>query len=213
MDFFIVHRRIFVLNFISIAIFAWFSFLVTRGEQPMFDVWVFAMRSVFSSEALLTIMGAISTVFDPFVLLALTVLLFIVLLFYHKKRYAVLLLSSMSLALFLSTILKIVFAIDRPESGIEVMGNSFPSAHATGATVFFLTILFLLDKKIKDRTLHFLVTFVAVGIVVMTGASRLYLGVHWASDVVAGFALGVFSITLSLLIMKRAEYQHVIHHS
>lgn len=211
MDFLIVHRRLFILNIISIAIFGWFAFLVTRGTQPMFDVWVFAMRSVFSSDALLRIMEAISTVFDPFVLLALTVILFVILLFFHKKRYAILLLASMSLGLLSSTVFKMIFAITRPESGITVMGSSFPSGHATGATIFFLTLLFLVDKKVKDHTLHFLVTLVAVGLVIMTGASRLYLGVHWASDVIAGFALGVFWITLSLLILRRVEYHHVIN--
>lgn len=179
----------------------------------MFDVWVFAMRSIFSSDSLLRIMEAISAVFDPFILLVLTIILFMVLLFFHKKRYAVLLLCSMSLGLLSSTLFKIAFAINRPESGITVFGNSFPSGHATGVTIFFLTILFLLDKKITDHTLHFLVTLVGIGIIVLTGASRLYLGVHWASDVMAGFALGVFWTTLSLILLRKAEYHNVINHS
>ncbi len=213
MDFLIVHRRLFILNVTSLAVFLWFAFLVTRGTQPMFDVWVFAARSVFSSDALLRIMGAISLVLHPFVLLVETVIIFLVLLFFHKKRYAFLLLGAMTGGLLSSVLLKLAFGIARPLGGVPVIGHSFPSGHATGATIFLLTIFFLIEKKVSDKTLHFLLCLVVLGLVILTGASRLYLGVHWASDVVAGFALGMFWITLAFITLYLIEYHHGAKHT
>lgn len=208
-----MHRRLFILHIISAVVFLWFSLLVTADSQPMFDTWVFAMREVFMSDVLMNVMSAISVIFDPVTLSVATIILFEFLLLFHKKRYAVLLLFAVTGALVSTVVLKAMFDIDRPESGITVMGNSFPSGHATGATVFFLTLLFIVEKKFSDSAIHFLLACFMTLLVVLTGASRLYLGVHWASDVVAGFALGMFWITLSFILLYFVEYRHARNHS
>lgn len=99
--------------------------------------------------------------------------------------------------------LKVWLGIPRPELGIiTAFGSSFPSAHTALATTFFLFFLrFMRHEKDKiRRIIH--VSFCILSPVAV-GMSRLYLGVHWFSDVLAGFIIGVFALVLSEDIWKR----------
>ncbi|MDB5538961.1 MAG: Membrane-associated phospholipid phosphatase, partial [Devosia sp.] len=92
----------------------------------------------------------------------------------------------------LSTGLKILFNRPRPDLGAAatVFTASFPSGHATLSAVVFLTLGALLADSIQRPALK--VYFIALSIVlaVIVGISRIYLGVHYPTDVIAGWALG-----------------------
>lgn len=93
----------------------------------------------------------------------------------------------------LSTVLKDLFDRPRPEmaAAARVFTQSFPSGHAAMAAVVYLTLGMLLAEATKGRRLK--VYFIGLGIflTVTIGISRLYLGVHFPTDVLAGWALGV----------------------
>jgi undecaprenyl-diphosphatase len=92
----------------------------------------------------------------------------------------------------LSTGLKIVF--DRPRPDVEAVARvftaSFPSGHATVSAVVYLTLGLLLAEALPSRRLK--VYFIGLGVfmTVAVGISRVYLGVHFATDVLAGWSLG-----------------------
>jgi membrane protein DedA with SNARE-associated domain/membrane-associated phospholipid phosphatase len=72
---------------------------------------------------------------------------------------------------------------------VEVSGSSFPSGHATIAVAVWGTIALVIARGRRPRTRAYL--WVAAGMIaLLAGISRLYLGVHWFTDVVGGFALG-----------------------
>ncbi|EMK1123329.1 phosphatase PAP2 family protein [Listeria monocytogenes] len=73
---------------------------------------------------------------------------------------------------------------------IEQGGFSFPSGHSTGSTVFYGMLAFLLILYVSRRWLRFTIGILALGIVIFVMYSRVYLGVHFPSDVVAGFLIG-----------------------
>ncbi len=88
---------------------------------------------------------------------------------------------------------KLGFARPRPDlvpHGVDVLSLSFPSAHALQASVVYLTLGALLAASQPRRRVKAYVLGVAVLLALMVGASRVYLGVHWPSDVLAGWALG-----------------------
>jgi len=98
---------------------------------------------------------------------------------------------------------KVIIHRARPENAlIEVSGYSFPSGHATMAIIFFSLLLYSFKDDIKNKALKNI--FIASNIIffLIIGLSRVYLNVHWFSDVLAGFGLGLFWLTLLILIFK-----------
>ena len=93
----------------------------------------------------------------------------------------------------LSESLKLGIARARPDLipiNMDISGMSFPSGHATLAAVCYLTIAALLAHEQQKRRVKAYVIFAAVLVTLMVGLSRIYLGVHWATDVLGGWCLG-----------------------
>jgi undecaprenyl-diphosphatase len=110
-----------------------------------------------------------------------------------KRAAAALVLVAIVGGVILSEGLKHLFARPRPELVahlVEVQTASFPSGHAMLSATTFLTLGALLARIQSRRRLKAYVISVAIALTLMTGASRVYLGVHWPTDVLAGWCAG-----------------------
>ena len=106
--------------------------------------------------------------------------------------------------LLLEFALKIMVGRPRPPFGmIKETDYSFPSGHATLAAVFFLLLIYLFKDSFKNSVLRVLFIFVNVLFCALVGFSRLYLGVHWFSDVIAGYILGVLWFLLLVRVLPK----------
>jgi len=106
---------------------------------------------------------------------------------------AVLLLVGAGGGLAISQGLKALFMRERPGlafRAVEAVNASFPSGHAMLSAVVFLTLGALGARFSERRRLKALALGAAVGLSLLVGISRIYLGVHWASDVLAGWCVG-----------------------
>ena len=115
------------------------------------------------------------------------------LLFHNLRRQAWVLGATVTAALISSEALKTVFDRARPElvpHGSYVYSNSFPSGHSTLSAAAFLTTAAVLASLEGRRRTKVFILGVAVLLTVGVGASRVYLGVHWPTDVLAGWSLG-----------------------
>ncbi|MGD9617024.1 MAG: phosphatase PAP2 family protein [Alphaproteobacteria bacterium] len=115
------------------------------------------------------------------------------LLLIRKRHLAVLMSVSVLGGEVLSNVLKIGFGRPRPElvaHGAQVFTASFPSGHAMLSAVTFLTIGALLTRVHTDRRLDIYFMALAVLLTIAVGLSRVYLGVHYPTDVLAGWCLG-----------------------
>lgn len=102
-------------------------------------------------------------------------------------------------SLIIPVLLKNYFNRERPDvlQHLAIVNNSsFPSGHSFGATVAYLSFAFLLSREIKQIKLEVLYYFLAAVIILFVGVSRMYLGVHFPTDVVGGICAGMiwFSI-------------------
>jgi undecaprenyl-diphosphatase len=79
---------------------------------------------------------------------------------------------------------------------VHATGSSFPSAHATIAAAFYCAVALLLSRATSSWKLKVLIWTVAFIFVSLIGFSRLYLRVHWLTDVVGGAALGALWTTV-----------------
>lgn len=91
------------------------------------------------------------------------------------------------------SLLKLLFQRARPDLVphlVEVTSASFPSAHAMNSAVTYLTLAALLGRTFESRRVRIFLMTSALLLTLMVGLSRIYLGVHWPTDVAAGWIIG-----------------------
>ena len=123
-----------------------------------------------------------------------------------SRRYcpAVYTLLSIALGTSLSHGLKLLYDRPRPdlvEQLVSVHTPSFPSGHASMSAVVYLTLATVIVRFVDGLAVRSYVLWVALLLTVGIGASRVYLGVHWPSDVAAGWAFGVSWACLAWLVV------------
>jgi len=125
---------------------------------------------------------------------------------YGPALYAVLSVGSGSLISFFS---KQFYDRARPDlvPQLDIVHTaSFPSGHAMVTTVAYLTLAALVIRFFDDVRVRIYVAGVAILVSILVGLSRIYLGVHWPSDVAAGWALGVAWASLAWLVVAGLQF-------
>ena len=152
------------------------------------------------------IMFNITNIASPVNIWMLCLCLILVLWLHKKYHHIVQFFSSMVLITITVFAVKFLVKLQRPLGGmIQESGYSFASGHAAFAMMFFLLVVYSYKKHIKSafikRTL-FVLSFLAACVV---GFSRVYLGVHYMTDVLAGFLIGITIFAVSVLVLDSYE--------
>ncbi len=160
---------------------------------------------------LTNLMIAVTHIGSPFALFFISCFLSLVLFLRKDIRNGLIFLTSMILSVVSFVVLKEVFQVSRPGSEfLDFTSWSFPSGHATVATAFFFALAHAFFGWSKG-TLHkmFLVAGSILG-AALVSFSRLYLGAHWTLDILAGIALGLLSVSFTVLAfsaLTRGDYR------
>jgi undecaprenyl-diphosphatase len=188
------------------------AFLVLAGLRFLFNtvnldlnIWAASINSGF----FLWAAKGISVVFDATTLSAFTLATAALMLAKKHGRYGALLLVAMVGDLVLVEVSKALTASLRPTNEVfNAIGYSFPSGHVTGNVIFFGVITYFawvhwcsVKARITTATLY-------SGVIAVVGFDRIYLNVHWLSDVVGGVFLGAFWLTFCILIFRHAQNKH-----
>ncbi len=197
----------------GLALFAIMAGLATTGEPLAFDrEFVLSLRSadnpaepagpIWLTRAAIEITALAGT---PILTLFTLV---IGSYFAAKRQYrtlALLLIAVIGETL-LSSGLKDLFDRPRPDFVshlVHASGNSFPSGHSTSAAAIYLIIAALIARETKQHIVRNYVFFVAVMLAVLVGASRVYLGVHYPTDVIGGLSFGAAWAAIVLIAARR----------
>ena len=136
----------------------------------------------------ITSLGSVPVV-SIFSLMIITTLIF----FKNFYQIVYLLFGNCSAAV-ISYVSKLFFVRPRPTlipRLVEVSGFSYPSGHALIATIFYFTLAVIISFKLKNKNLKIFIFFFLALIISLISLSRVYLGVHFPSDVVSGASLGM----------------------
>lgn len=174
---------------------------VLGGELMRLDAAAYALIvENLRADWLTPFMEGLSALATP---VALVAMLLIVIAFAPGRRPGACCALNLVLVVLLNQVLKFVIQRPRPDgiSIAEASGFSFPSGHSMAAMAFFGLLVWMVWHYEKDRSLKWGCCIAFSLIVVMVGVSRIYLGVHYASDVVAGFCLSLAWLAL---------YTHVV---
>ena len=149
------------------------------------------------SPAMNTFMTGASWLFDPKRAIVLALLVAAAVWWFIKKVvHALYVLSSVVLSAANSFVIKHLYERPRPEEALRLItedGYSFPSGHATAVTALFVSLVLVLTTTRLGRRLRYLLWAAALTLIVFICVTRLYLGVHWVTDVIAGFSVGLGS--------------------
>lgn len=125
----------------------------------------------------------------------------------HQNWFSIRIITISLSSLVLMFLLKYLFQRKRPLSPLlkAAKGLSFPSGHAIMSVTFYGLLLYILLHTIDKGWLKYLLTILLVLLIILIGYSRVYLRVHYASDVLAGFIIGVLWLWISLFVLNQLE--------
>jgi undecaprenyl-diphosphatase len=188
---------------------------VQEGDTHRFDEWLLLALRQPGDRAepigplwLKQVMTDLTALGGFTVLGLLTLVLIFYLLMDGKRRAALLLAVSVGGGTLLSSALKLGFDRPRPDlvaHMVDVQTLSFPSGHAMLSAVTYLTLGALLARLSARRAVKAYVVGVAVLLTLLIGSSRIYLGVHWPTDVIAGWCVGAAWALLCWWIALRLQ--------
>lgn len=176
---------------------------VCEQEKMKIDIIVYKFAVIYlRREPLTTIMKIITNCGSAIFLITMTVILALTI---KNKKTSILIFANLLISAFLNVLLKNIIQRPRPEGYrlIQESGYSFPSGHSMVSVAFYGFLIYLIWKNVKNKKLKIFLCTLLTMLILLIGFSRIYLGVHYASDVLAGAVLAV-----SYLV----AYTHIIDH-
>lgn len=194
--------------FLSLIILIVITYQVFYKKNNTFDYKAFNVISTCVTNArtevilFFTILGS-----HKFLIPAWFALAFLYYFFYKEKWGAAKILSIGIFNLIIMFALKFLFNRPRPDMPLlsHVSGLSFPSGHAFMGFTFFSIITYFVHRDIKNVFIKYALVLVLVYTIFMIGFSRIYLRLHYTTDVVAGYCFGVLSFLFFYYI------QNILH--
>ncbi|WP_102693290.1 phosphatase PAP2 family protein [Rummeliibacillus pycnus] len=196
----------FLVAFISIIGFSYIAILISNHKIIQFDQRVITFVQGLESPFLTLIMrfftylGSFPSVMVLFIVIS--YYLYIVL----KHRAEFLLFGTVVVGtIIFNEMLKHFFHRARPDFHrlIEAGGYSFPSGHAMSAFAFYGIVAFLLWRHIPDQLGRTILILVSILFIFIIGISRIYLGVHYPSDIVGGYFASALWLTIAIWFFQR----------
>ena len=193
---------------VMLIIFIILGILTLGGKDIFIDSFVYDFISKYITSNLTIIVKYLTYLGSALVVISATLLVLII--FKDKKYFKYISLNLILITLF-QLILKNIFSRERPIdiNLIEETGYSFPSGHSLTAFAFYGFIIYLINISKLNKRSKIIYTILFSLIILIVGVSRVYLGVHYFTDVIGAytFSLAYLIIYISLVKNKLIEYK------
>lgn len=182
----------FVIAATALFIFGWLAGEMLEGDTQGFDSFVRMAIHQHATPRLTRLMFGFSFLGSVAMISVLCLGILSVFLYFRQVRLAALLAITMLGMASLDFLLKSAFHRPRPVAffGPSPSSYSFPSGHAFGALCFYGVLAAIFATRARARAAKWCIWTIAVILIGMIGLSRIYLGVHYPSDVIAGYCAG-----------------------
>lgn len=201
----IYYKNTIIIAIIPSLIFIILSEYLIKDKLSVFDntIYLFVSRWISSNATLL--MKVISSLGSALFLIVFTVVVNLILMRKERyKRFGIIIGINLSVVWIMNEIVKFIFQRQRPVviPLVEASGFSFPSGHSMISMSFYGLIIYFAYISVKRNWVrNFMVSFFSL-LIYLIGVSRVYLGVHYASDVLAGFCAGLVWVIGLINILK-----------
>ena len=179
-----------LICFISLILFLVITENVFNNEIMKADTIGYNIVSNLISDKLTPLVNVVTWFGSATCLILLTVILFIII---KNKKAGLLIGTNLVIISILNQTLKSLLQRPRP-TGFRIInetGYSFPSGHSMISMAFYGFLIYLIYKNVKNKCLKFTLIISLFILIISIGLSRIYLGVHYTSDVFAGFLLSI----------------------
>ena len=175
---------------LSILIFLVITNLLLKEQIHVFDNFIFSGIKRIRTEPLTIVFKFITFFCSTEFLLIATIAIMV---FSKNKKRAFYIALNVLICFLLNQGLKHVFLRPRPEviNLITEGGYSFPSGHSMASMAFYGLIIYFIFKNVKNKIARNSICVALSSLIFLIGISRIYLGVHYASDVIAGFLVSI----------------------
>lgn len=186
----IKENKSWILSIITLILFILILQNVLGQRIYKFDETIYDFIAKGISENVSQVAKIITIIGSAYVIIPITIISII---YFRKKKESKYIAINLAIIFVCNQILKRIIARPRPNEFriVEETGYSFPSGHSMVSMAFYGLFIYLIYKKIDNKYLKWtLITLLSI-LILLIGVSRIYLGVHYASDVCAGFLLSI----------------------
>ena len=203
-------KELIIKNYKWIIFFAFFVIFLAIAED-VFEQEIFEFDSVVynflvdNRNNVLNNFFKIITQFGSALFLIIITILCVI--FIRDKKYKILIPANLITIVIINIVLKNFFLRPRPNELrlIEETGYSFPSGHAMASTAFYGLLIYIVHEKVENKILRNTICIMLGLLILLISISRIYVGVHYTSDVIAGTC---FSIAYLILITRLIKSQN-----
>lgn len=191
----------------SVVLFIVVAHSVFVREEELFDKFAFDWVAAYTNEQTIALMSFLTFFGKPDFLIPAYLLLIVYSLVKRRQRRAlnIFLIGASSTGLLFG--LKELFGRSRPDYPLlqTLGGYSFPSGHAFLFFVFAYVLAYMVFKSSIRKVFKYSIAFLLLVFAIAVGITRIFLRYHYASDVVAGFCIGITYVATFLWIQERKE--------
>ena len=195
------------LFFLSFSFFFYLTWQVFQSRNQEFDQAAFGLVAELRSDAFTELLKFVTYFGSVRFFVSVPVALILFFLFFKKWRwYSLYIFLSTAGSAALNQYLKNSFGRERPVTAFYPQGGfSFPSGHAMIGAAFYGILVYLIWKNTPNNWVRWLACGLLVCWQLLIGFSRVYLNVHYATDVLAGLSAGIFWCALVVVLAKQVE--------
>lgn len=188
---------------LCLIIFTIVTYKVVTNENIYIDdiVYNFMSDNVINDK-ITNIVKIITNITSPLVVIVTAIILII---FIKNKKIKLSLMINLIGVTIINNLFKVIIARPRPDINrlVDETGYSFPSGHAITSMVFYGYLIYLIYRYIKNKYVKWtLITILSI-LICLIGISRIYLGVHYTSDVLGGFLLSISYLVIYISSIKK----------
>lgn len=189
-------------NIILITLFIINTYLVITNKITNIDILVHNYILTIRNNNLTSILLIITNISSAYALIAISLILLLSL---KKKKTPLLMSFNLGCAFICNQIIKSIIERPRP-IGINLItesGYSYPSGHAMVSMSYFGYLIYLIYKSNKSKTMKIFLIILLSIMIILIGFSRIYLGVHYLSDIIGGFLLSYIYLSLYIKLSNK----------
>lgn len=142
------------------------------------------------------------------IIIGLSIVAVVILGLLRKKREIIFLLAALISGEVIKELLKFLIHRPRPDISFSLIsenGYAFPSGHAVMSVIFYGAIVYFIYKLCKKTRQKIILLTGLATLIILIGLSRIYLGVHWASDIVGGWLIGLSILAFFIAVFERLK--------
>ena len=187
----------------AVVLFLILAFAIKADYLYGFESWVYNEATEHMSDALTKVLIVITNIGGPIGIMCICGIIFAIPKL--RNRIAIPVSVTITISFLLNILLKKIFARERPDILRLVSESfySFPSGHAMINMALYSILIFYAYNLVKSKKIRCLIYLVLTSLVLLIGFTRIYLGVHYAGDILGGWLMGLVVSIITYAVLKK----------